>query len=144
MEENKEHGKMYYMKEFRTYLVQFLDELIEHFPQEPNFVIMRIFIKDQVPVASVIGKFIRDILPYREQSQKRDSKFFADHPFLYITQQDMDSIGKEKINYFTKLWNSDALDDNDRNTIWEWMDLFMEFANKYYTQYGYVLGFEKK
>lgn len=79
-----ERGKMYYMKEFRAHLIQFLDELIEQFPHEPNFVIMRIFIKDQVPVSSVIGRFIRDILPYRDQALNQRDVFQGPPFLLYI------------------------------------------------------------
>lgn len=136
-------GKLYYMKEFRNHLVQFLDELIEQFPNEPNFVIMRIFIKDQAPVEAVMGRFIRDILPFRKQAQERDHKFFIDHPFLFLSDEDVDSVGKENINYFTQLWQSDVLDESDREIIWSWLDIFMEFGHKYFTQYGYVPGFEK-
>ena len=136
-------GKIYYMKEFRNYLVQFLDELIEQFPNEPNFVIMRIFIKDQAPVEEVLGRFIRDVLPYRKQAQDRDCKFFIEHPFLFLSQEDMDT-SKEHFNYFTELWQSDVLDETDRNVIWSWVDVCMEFGHKYHTQYGYVPGYEKK
>lgn len=136
-------GKLYYMKEFRNCLVQFLDELIEQFPNEPNFVIMRIFIKDQAPMEEVLGRFIRDVLPYRKQAQDRDCKFFIEHPFLFLSQEDMDTT-KEHFNYFTELWQSDVLDETDRNVIWSWVDVFMEFGHKYHMQYGYVPGFEKK
>lgn len=135
-------GKLYYMNEFRNHLVQFLDELIEQFPNEPNFVVMRIFIKDQIPIEVVLGRFVRDILPYRKQVQDRDFNFFIDHPFLYMSEEDMDNVGGD-FNYFTKLWQSDALDEADRNVIWSWFDVFMEFGHKYFTQYGYVQGFDK-
>lgn len=137
-----ERGKLYYMKEFRAHLVQFLDELIEQFPNEYSFVIMRIFIKDQVPMADVIGRFIRDLLPYKEQAKNRDDKFFIDHPFLYMSSKDMTTVGKHNVDHFTKLWTSDALDENDRKIIWEWIDIFMEFGQKYFTQYGHVPGWE--
>lgn len=139
-----ERGKIYYMQEFRNHLVQFLDELIEQFPTEPNFVIIRIFIKDQVPVTDVIGRFIRDLLPFREQAQKRDDNFFIEHHFLYMNENEMNAIGKKNVDHFTQLWLSDRLDNNDRQIIWDWIDIFMEFANKYFTQYGYVPGWEKK
>lgn len=135
-------GKLYYMKEFRSHLVQFLDELIEQFPNEPNFVIARIFIKDQIPVEVVLGRFIRDVLPYRKQAQERDLKFFVEHPFLFLSVEDMNHVG-DNFNYFANLWQSDMLDETDRNIIWSWLDIFMEFGHKYYTQYGYVKGFEK-
>lgn len=139
-----ERGKLYYMKEFRNHLIQFLDELIEQFPQEPNFVIMRIFIKDQVPVSSVIGRFIRDILPFRDQVVKRNANFFKEHPFFFISEREANDVGKHNVDYFTRLWDGDSLDENDRRIIWEWFDIFMEFGNKYYTQYGYVSGYEPK
>lgn len=135
-----EQGKLYYMKEFRNHLVQFLDELIEQFPNEAEFVIMRIYIKDQIPVTDVIGRFIRDILPFREEVIKRDDQFFINHPFLYTSLKK--SGNEEKVDHFTRLWLSDALDENDRNIIWDWVDIFMEFGNKYFTQYGYVPGWE--
>lgn len=139
-----ERGKLYYMQEFRKNLVQFLDELIEQFPEETKFVMIRIAIQNQVPVADVIGRFIRDILPFREEARQRNDRFFIDHPFLYMSEKDMENIGKEKIDQFTKLWRSDRLDDKDRSIIWDWLDIFMEYAHKYYTQYGYVKGWEKK
>jgi hypothetical protein len=142
--DDSERGKIYYMKEFRNHLVQFLDELIEQFPRESNFVIMRIFIKDQVPVTDVIGRFIRDILPFREQAKSRDDKFFIEHPLLYMSSKDVQNVGKDNVDHFTKLWQSDALDENDRVIIWDWVDIFMQFGHKYFTQYGYVPGWEKK
>lgn len=142
--DESERGKLYYMKEFREHLIQFLDELIEQFPQEPNFVLMRIFIKDQVPVHTVIGRFIRDILPYREQANRRDDQFFKQHPFLCMSHKEVEDVGRHNINYFTQLWDSDALDDNDRKIIWEWVDVFMEFGHKYYTQYGNIPGYERE
>lgn len=131
------------MKEFRSHLVQFLDELIEQFPSEANFVIMRIFIKDQVPVTDVIGRFIRDILPFRDEAIKRDDDFFINHPFLYLSNNDLKNGGKDKVNHFTQLWMSDALDENDRKIIWDWVDIFMEFGSKYFSQYGCVPGWER-
>jgi hypothetical protein len=136
-----ERGKLYYMKEFRNHLVQFLDELIEQFPRESDFVIMRIFIKDQIPVADVIGRFIRDLLPYKEQAQKRDDKFFIEHPFIYISSSEHEQAGGH-VDHFTRLWQSDTLDENDRKIIWDWIDIFMQFGNKYYSQYGAVPGWE--
>lgn len=131
------------MQEFRSHLVQFLDELIDQFPQESDFVLMRIFIKDQVPVADVIGRFIRDILPFREQAKKRDDRFFIEHHFMYMTPGESE-MSKNHIDHFTQMWLSDQLDDNDRKIIWDWVDIFMEFGYKYHVQYGDVPGWEKK
>lgn len=135
-----EEQKLKYMKEFRDQLVIFMDELIEQFPFEGDFVLIRIFIKDQLPIYDVIGRFIRDLLPLKKQVQKRDSEFFIQNTLLYTSA----SLAEEKINHFKNLWLSDKLDNTDRETIWKWMDLFISIADKYYKKFGYVKQWEKK
>jgi hypothetical protein len=131
-----EELRIRYMKEFRDQLVVFLDELIEQFPYEGDFVIIRIFIKDQLPIYDVIGRFIRDLLPLKEQVIKRDANFFIQNSLLYTGA----SLAEEKVNHFKNLWLSNKLDDNDRDIIWKWMDLFISIAEKYYKKFGAVQG----
>jgi hypothetical protein len=131
-----EEKKLQLMAEFRTQLVTFLDELIEQFPQEGDFVIIRIFIKDQVPVADVIGRFIRDLLPLKDQVKSRNQDFFLQNTILYTGA----SLANDKINHFKDLWLSKQLDENDREIIWRWMDLFINIAYKYQKSFGHVSG----
>ena len=67
MDESK---KLRLLEEFRNQLVNFLDELIEQFPMESDFVLIRMFIKDQVPVTDILGRFIRDLLPLKDVVKK--------------------------------------------------------------------------
>lgn len=134
-----EEKKLQLMAEFRTQLVTFLDELIEQFPQEGDFVIIRIFIKDQVPVADVIGRFIRDLLPLKDQVKSRNQDFFLQNTILYTGA----SLANDKINHFKDLWLSNQLDEKDREIIWRWMDLFINIAHKYQKSFGSVPGWEK-
>lgn len=136
MEEDK---KIRIMQEFRVQLVKFLDELIEQFPHEGDFVIIRIFINDQIPVADVIGRFIRDLLPLKDQVKSRNQQFFLQNSLLYTGA----SIASEKINHFKNLWLSKQLDDNDREIVWQWMDLFISIADRYYKLFGHVRGWER-
>jgi hypothetical protein len=131
-----EEKKLQLMHEFRSQLVFFLDELIEQFPSEGDFVIIRIFIKDQIPVYDVIGRFIRDLLPLKEKVQTRDQSFFLENTLLYTGG----NVATDKINHFKELWLSKQLDDTDREVIWKWMDLFISIAHKYYKAYGYIPG----
>ena len=41
-----ERDRLYLLNEFRDQLVNFLDEIIEQFPRECDFVLIRMFIKD--------------------------------------------------------------------------------------------------
>ena len=133
-----ESEKLQLMKEFREQLVNFLDEIIEQFPMESDFVLIRMFIKDQIPVHDVLGRFIKDILPLKEHVNKRDESFFLDNQILYTGG----NIHSERIDHFKNLWKSNSLDKEDRDIIWKWMDCFIKISNKYYTKYGYIKGWE--
>jgi hypothetical protein len=43
------------LQEFKNNLISFFDELIDLFPTEPDLVIIRIFLKDQIALNSKIG-----------------------------------------------------------------------------------------
>ena len=130
--------KIRYMKHFRDQLTTFLDELIEQFPEESDFVVIRIFIKDQLSISDVIGRFIRDVLPLKQKIIDKDESFFIDNDFIYSA-----AIGS-KVNHFKNLWKSDKMDDNDRKVVWNWMSLFIKIADTYYQKFGVIPGWEIK
>jgi len=135
---DSESEKLVLMKEFRDQLVNFLDEIIEQFPMESDFVLIRMFIKDQIPVHDVLGRFIKEILPLKEYVKNRDETFFLDNQILYTGG----NINTEKIDHFKKLWKSNSLDKEDKETIWRWMDCFIKISNKYFIKHGYIKGWE--
>lgn len=126
-----------YLTEFRKQLVAFLDELIQQFPTETDLIVARIFIKDRANVEDLMGRFIRDILPHRERVQQRDSSFFLEHSLLYS------DAASDKVDHFQALWKSDRLDEQDRDAVWRWMDVFVRMAQRYVTQFGDVPGWAK-
>ena len=116
----------YFYAKFKEKLVAFLDELIEQFPMEGDFIIMRIFVKDQLESKNMLNKFIRDILPLKDIIKNRKDSFFINH-----------SIVKTPNNpqLFKKLWESDQLDQDDKEAIWKWVDLLICISDKYYNKY---------
>jgi len=138
MDESREGKKLSLIREFRHQLVNFLDELIEQFPMEGDLVIIRIFIKDQLPMADVLGRYIRDLLPFSDHIKERNDKFFLENTLLYTGA----SLASNKVNHFKKLWVSDQLDDSDRDTIWKWMEVLNTIASQYLKNFGYINGWE--
>jgi len=136
---DEESNKLILMQKFRDQLVTFLDEIIDQFPTECDFVLIRMFIKDQIPVHDILGRFIRDILPLKEHVEKREETFFLNNTLLYTGG----NISDEKINHFQELWQSDKLDSDDRETIWTWMECFIKISDCYFKKYGYINGWEK-
>jgi len=113
---------------FKTNLISFIDELIGQFPQEPDLIIMRIFLKDQVPIQDVMLKFIYAI---NKEDQKIKKEIKDRNDIVFMKNEIFESISKSKTINFAKLWKSDILDDADKETIWRWIDSFVTLSERY-------------
>jgi len=107
--------------QFKGQLIYFIDELIEQFPEESDFIIIRILIKDQMNIEDIIEKFIADILPNKQDIKDRKNSFFIENKFLETRNGSL----------FKTIWESENLDEDDKKIIWKWMDLFVCIAQKY-------------
>lgn len=119
------NNAMKILSEFRSNLVSFLDELIEQFPHEGDLVIVRIFICDQIPITDIMATFVKKVLPLKDMVKQRNAAFFLENDVLF------EKLSNTKVSYFKQLWSSDKLDDDDRDTIWRWFDLFIRLADSY-------------
>jgi len=114
--------------EFKNNLISFFDELIDQFPLEPDLVMVRIFLKDQIPVKDAMEEFVHKITKNDNELRKmikgRQEEFFLDNNIF-------DNLGRDKVNHFSRIWRSDALDAEDKVVIWKWVDSFVYFSDKY-------------
>jgi len=117
------------LKKFKDTVISFLDELIGQFPEEADLVIFRIFLKDRVPIVEVIKYFVRKVLPLRKMIEDRNEDFFLNHCTLMEDINNQNTKGK--INHFKKLWRSETLDDDDKEVVWQWFDIFVTLSEKY-------------
>jgi hypothetical protein len=113
------------LTEFKKNLVQFLDELIDQFPEEGDFVIFRVFVNDQLPTQEIMNHFITSILPHKAIIKARDDKVFTEMNILYF------GMDKSKAGVMRKIWRSPRLDVQDREVIWRWFDSFIYLVEKY-------------
>lgn len=116
------------LAEFKSSLISFFDELISQFPHEGDLVIARIFLNDQVPIKDVMDEFnlkmnMDDYL-LKRMVKERNESFFLEHNVF-------DSLGKDKVNHFKRLWRSGNLDDEDKEVVWKWVDSFIYLGDKY-------------
>jgi hypothetical protein len=117
------------LKQFKNALISFLDELIGQFPSEADLVIFRIFLKDRVPIDSIINYFVLRILPLKKMIDERDEDFFLNKCELFESIQGQEKKGK--VTRFKKLWRSESLDDDDKRVVWEWFDSFIFLSARY-------------
>ncbi len=114
--------------EFKKQLIIFFDELIAQFPSEGDFVILRIFIDNQIPIIDAMNvfnhKINKDDMKLRKMVKERNEYFFLEHNIF-------DQLDKNKVNHMKKLWRSGQLEDDDKRIIWQWFDTFIFLGDKY-------------
>lgn len=124
---------------FKNQVIKFVDELIEQFPSTAEFVLIRIFVKDKIPIDMVIGRFIKEVLPFSKQIYDKEEKFFLENDAIY------NSLGHNKEEYvkaLKDLWTSESLDGDTREVIWQWIHVLVRLAEKYKKLFGPPPGWE--
>lgn len=115
--------------DFKTQLTSFFDELIAQFPQEGDLVVMRLYIATQMNIVDTLNKLILELTTNdgatRQAIKDRDEAYFLKYPML------SDTNNKYKLNHFKTLWRSGQLDDDDKEVIWSWVNIFVKLADKY-------------
>lgn len=112
----------------KNQLVAFLDELVETFPNEPDFVIFRIFVQDRIPADKIMEYIVENLCPLEKEVDSKDDSFFLQRNVLF---EKFDDSKSEKVNHFKTLWLSGTLDETEKDTIWRWFKRFITLGNKY-------------
>ena len=89
---------------------------------------LRIFLKDQIPIQDVINAFNvvinKDDQKLRKMVKDKNEIFFLEHNVF-------DFADKDKVNHFRRLWRSGRLDNEDKKVIWHWVESFIYIGDKY-------------
>lgn len=111
------------LERFKKAYMSFIDELLEQFPNEPDLIIIRVFLEDQVPVSVVADTFVERILPHRGMINNRDEVFFLENNHIF------DMVDTGKVIHFKDIWK--RLDDDDKDAIWKWFDTLCTIVEAY-------------
>lgn len=109
------------LQDLHRTLVAFLDELIEMFQEEGQFIALRIMIKDQIPISTIHRHFVNKLLPEKEVIRTRNKVFF-DKNVLFA------QLGQSQAENFKRLFL--GLDEENQNAIWRWLDAFVLLTEK--------------
>ena len=111
------------LEKFQKSLVSFFDELVEMFPNEKDFILIRILVKDQIPSTQIMSYFEMAMLNKEIISsiERRDDDFILSNVlFSKISKSDV----------FKNLWEK-RLDNDDKEMIWDWVDMFKSITTQY-------------
>jgi hypothetical protein len=80
------------LEKFHKSLVSFFDALIDMFPNEKEFILIRILVKDQIPSTQIMGYFqlVASNNEIMDSIKKRDDQFFLQNVlFSKINKSDI-------------------------------------------------------
>ena len=120
-----EGKKLRILQKFKDSLIEFLDELIEQFPTQTELVVIRVMVKDQIPTTQVIDELIVHVLPFKDKIRGKDLSFLED-------EKERENHKHSKIiKMIEELWNSDTLDEDDNEQLFNWVLHFLKLTEKY-------------
>lgn len=119
----------------QTNLVSFLDELIEIFPHEGDFVVFRIMVKDRIPIIDIARYMEYYLLPEKEAVKNALKSAINGNPTPFNERLNemfgkfagRDGVGGYVTNY-KQLF--DSLDDENKLAIWKWLHVFIHLLEK--------------
>ena len=123
--ERKSRPRFEIITELHEKMSDFLGELVERFPEESDFLVIRMFMIEQLPIEDLINKFNKYVMPLRKQVKERNDDFF-------IQEEDLFSGIKEtgKVAKFKKIWLDPETDDDTKAVIWTWFDKFIQLTDE--------------
>ena len=119
----EESTEIQLLKEFKQQITLFFDQLIDLLPNSSELILGRIFVTDQSNIEDVMKIFVFKFLPLKEHIISRDFAFFLENNSIF------ENIDNNKVKKFKKIWRT--IDNEDRNAIWNWIILFINFAERY-------------
>jgi hypothetical protein len=114
------------LRQIRQNLLEFIEDLMVILPNEKDFYLFHIFIKNQVPMVDVARYIVKNIVPLKDKVLARDENYFKENAVLFERLGEYES----EINRFKMLWDCDKDEDN-REMVWKWIEQFIDLGEKY-------------
>jgi hypothetical protein len=108
---------------FKKNLLEFFDDLIEQYPHEADLIMYRFFLSEQIPIESLMSRFIEFVLPHRDEIEGRNENFFIANENIF------GSSPKDKVIHFKTLYL--GMNKENRETLFQWFDSFLMLVDKY-------------
>jgi hypothetical protein len=123
---------------FNTKIIEFLNDLIDLFPNDYNFKMYKTAINlvklaDNKKPLQYYKKFVTD--EYKEHINNRNDKFFLEHDYSeIINDSELNSevgasdISSKIVNRLKGYWSS--LSDDNKVTVWDYFNIFLKISEK--------------
>lgn len=109
----------------KVQIVAFLSELGSQLPNEPQLLLARIVLQNQISDIDIMNYFIEKIAPLKDEILLKNDRFFLENNILF------ESVDSSKVNRFRAIWESDQLNEESKEVIWQWFKSFIILVERY-------------
>lgn len=122
-------SKLRIVQVFKNNLVDFLDTIIEQFPQETDLIFIRTFFVEFCSPVDVINYFCKKLLTpeVKAMIDNKNEIFFLKNDSLFS-----DIENQQKVFHFKNLWQNS--NNQQKQMIWQWFKKFKTISELYISQ----------
>ncbi len=115
---------------FNTCLMQWIDELIETYPDDYDFKTFKnaIIALKKVNPRQIHTSFVSNVGPYRAAIAKRDEDFIIKSATVELSESSKVDDAGFLITKLNKYWTE--MSENNRNANWKYIDVLLMLADK--------------
>lgn len=114
---------------FRKNIDDFLDTLINHFPKEHNFILLKILLNtNRISYDSLLKSFSSTLLPNKQLIIDKNNDFFINNCSSIFKDISQHINGADT---FKRVWLYPRLTDEERDILWRWFKLFLNISIEY-------------
>ena len=108
---------------------EFLDTLINHFPKEHNFILLKILLNtNRINYDTLLTSFSSTLIPNKQLILDKNPDFFINGCNLIFKDINQHIIGTDT---FKRVWLSPRLTEDEREILWRWFKLFLNISLEY-------------
>lgn len=120
-------------EEIKTTLLELIADYKDNVftdPKELGDLLLVEFFFNKLDATSIAEKFVKNILPYKKEIEKRELKFFIRNKDTLFS-----NLPKEKVDYFIdkiqKPEKEGGIANDHKEVTWEYIDKFVELCEEY-------------
>ena len=115
-------------EELKTQMINLIDDLLEILPNEKDIFTVRVLFDAMMSPTKLIEGFIEYVLPWKEYITNRDETYFEKNDNIF------GSLPAHKVQYFKTLYKNGVFGQEEKETIWQYFDVFVSLAETYKKQ----------
>jgi len=111
--------------EFKTQVINFLNDIISIAPAEQDLVLLRIVFENRIDTEFVLNAFIEKMTPWKSYILSRNEDFFYNNDNIF------GFIPTTKVSHFKRMFRDGTFNEEDKGVIWDYFNVFVSLADQY-------------